>query len=273
MTKADMKADPVDYHLALVRAATAPPRAAKARVRGALAHTLPAARPAPSGAARRSAAWKGLGLLGAGLVAGYWLGLGRVGMPADAGAPIAPAAPIAGIAEHPTPKAVSLPADGEDPASSQASAPHGEPTNGSADGSIDASAHVGTPAPRARAETQSARARPDGAVRSQPASVAELMLLSRAERAIRASDGRLALAFITELEQEHPGTRFAEERQALRVLAECLLREPQAPARAVAFLEARTTSVYSDRVQRLCLTESAPPFGAASTDGSGQGAH
>jgi hypothetical protein len=269
MTKADMKADPVDYHLALVRAATAPPRAAKARVRGALTHTLPAARRAPSGTAQRGAAWRGLGLLGTGLVAGYWLGLGRVGMPADPVAPIAPAAPIASIAEHSTPKAVALPTDGEGPASSQASVPHGEPTNGS----VDASAHVGAPAPRARAEIQSARARPDGAVRSQPASVAELMLLSRAERAIRASDGRLALAFITELEQDHPGTRFAEERQALRVLAECLLREPGAQTRAVAFLQARPTSVYSDRVQRLCLTESAPPNGAASTDGSGPGAH
>jgi hypothetical protein len=251
-----MKADPVDHNLALVRAATAPPRAAKARVRTALSHTRPAAHRAPSGIARRSAAWKGFGLLGAGLVAGYWLGLGRVGMPADAGAPIAPAAPIAGIAEHPTPRAVALPADIERPASSPA----------------DAAEHVGAPAPGARAGGPSVRARPNGAMRSPAASVAELLLLSRAERAIRAGDGRLALAFITELEQDHPRTRFAEERQALRVLAECLFREPQAQARAVAFLQARPTSVYTDRVQRLCLTESTPPNGT-SADGSAQGAH
>jgi hypothetical protein len=251
-----MKADPVDHNLALVRAATAPPHAAKARVRRALAPTLPAPHRAPSGPARRSAAWKGLGLLGAGLVAGYWLGLGRVGMPRDTAAPIATAPPIARIDEQPPPRAVALAADVERPALSLA----------------EATADVGAPAPGARATTPSARARPNVATRSQTASVAELMLLSRAERAIRAADGRLALAFVTELEQDHPRTRFAEERQALRVLAECLLREPPAQARAVAFLQARPTSVYSDRVQRLCLTESAPPDGA-SADGSAQGAH
>jgi hypothetical protein len=268
-----MKADPVDHSLALVRAATAPSRAAKARVRRALVHTLPAVhRGAPSGPARRSAAWKGLGLLGVGLVAGYWLGLERVGLPADVAAPVATAAPIASVAEHPTPRAVALPADVERPALAQPSAPHGEPTEGSTNRSADASATVGAPAPSARAEAQSVRARANAAVRSPTASVAELMLLSRAERAIRAGDGRLALAFITELEQGHPGTRFAEERQALRVLAECLLREPGAQPRAVAFLEARPTSVYSDRVQRLCSTESASPNGA-SADGSAKGAH
>jgi hypothetical protein len=78
------------------------------------------------------------------------------------------------------------------------------------------------------------------------------MLLQRAERAIRAGEGTLALSLVAELDERHPRTLFGEERSATRVLAVCLLGEPSARARAEAFLEARPTSVYSDRVRKLC---------------------
>jgi hypothetical protein len=258
------KADPVDHNLALVRAATAPPYAAKARVRGALARTLPT----PPDPLRQSAAWKGLGLLGLGLVAGYFIGIERAGEPAAPRAPLAAAAPSERFGGDPGAQALrDTPAATEDsqpPA--RGSAPGTEPAG---DGGAGPDARAGTGSPHARAGTRNVRSPSNATARpATGASVAELMLLSRAERAIRSGNGELALAFVAELEQSHPQTRFSEERQAMRVLAECLTREAQARARAEAFLAARPVSVYSDRVRRLCTLAS-----SASADGSNDGAH
>jgi hypothetical protein len=257
------KADPVDHNLALVRAATAPPYAAKARVRGALARTLPT----PPGPLRQSAAWKGLGLLGVGLVAGYFLGIERAGEPAAPRAPLAAPAPSERFGDPGAQALRDTPAATEDSqAPVRGSAPGTYPAG---DGSARPDARAGTGSSHARAGTRNVRAPSNATARpAAGASVAELMLLSRAERAIRSGNGELALAFVAELEQSHPQTRFSEERQAMRVLAECLTREAQARARAEAFLAARPVSVYSDRVRRLCTLAS-----SASADGSNDGAH
>jgi hypothetical protein len=266
------KVDPVDHNLALVRAATAPPRAAKARVRGALAPLVPT-RPALAATARRSAAWKGLGLLGAGLVAGYFLGLQQAGERGAERAPIAASAPLESVAGEPRPQPAAGDASGADVehplaeplerSSVEASSTEPsriEPTRAAA--ALRASGHH-----PAHSQGASGRSGPEAGE-----SVAELLLLSRAERAVRARQGEVALALVTELEQGHPRTRFGEERQALRVLAECLIAEPRAHARADAFLRAHPTSVYSDRVHRLCGPDSEPASGA-SADGSRDGAH
>jgi len=80
----------------------------------------------------------------------------------------------------------------------------------------------------------------------------ELTLLSRTERALRAGEAALALAFLDELDRHHPRSSLTEERIAARLLADCMREAPSAPARAQQFLQRHRESVYSDRVRSTC---------------------
>ena len=86
----------------------------------------------------------------------------------------------------------------------------------------------------------------------------ELALLRRVERALRNADPALALALLGELDERFPDTRLVEERQAARLLAGCRLQDPNAIARAHAFLHDNPASVYRQRVQLACEHDTAP---------------
>jgi hypothetical protein len=85
----------------------------------------------------------------------------------------------------------------------------------------------------------------------------EIELLRRSERAVRAGNGQLALALVEELEQRYPATHLAEERQAIRVLAQCGQQADElARQRAAAFLRQQPGSVYARRIREACEIES-----------------
>lgn len=250
------KVDSVDQSLALARAALAPPARVKGRVRNALMAASPSATPLPAGAGRLTA-WKGLGLLGAGLVAGYLLGQQRRApdfAPSRAPLAVADSAAVTAPEDAARPSRHAAPEPPSAPPSDEASArPEDE----------DDRRELGTPK---RRTPQKAAPKPSVASRAADARSAELLLLARAERAIRAGEGALALSLVSELDERHPRSRFGEERSAMRVLAECLLHEPPARVRAEAFLEEKPTSVYSERVRKLCglegtSTDKEPPVG------------
>jgi hypothetical protein len=91
---------------------------------------------------------------------------------------------------------------------------------------------------------------------------AEVALLQRAERAIRAGEGALALSFLDELERQFPGSSLRVERDAARTLARCqVARTGSAAEREVAWsaaleLLSRGPSVYALRVRELCEVSS-----------------
>jgi hypothetical protein len=260
--------------VALAKSALAAPVAVRARVRAKLAEAALAASAGATGAtsaaplangsrlaglARRpshavgwAVAWVGLGLC-----AGYWLGFHRVG--ASLVEPVPSAAPSdRGVAF------AAAGAPGSAPSASKTLVGAAEtPGAGAA-----ASALGGERAREGRGRSSAARRaelatseRAGDVSSSEPAAssfAAEVALLERAERAIRAGEGALALAFLAELDQKFPTSTLREERAAARVLAGCeQARSNGAAARTAAraaaeqFL-ARGSALYADRVRQLC---------------------
>jgi hypothetical protein len=133
--------------------------------------------------------------------------------------------------------------------------PRGMPPTESSRAAPTASVASGAAAPRRRPRAHPAR-EPQ---RTAPASTSEeLILLQRAERAIRAADGALARSFIAELDARFPKTTWREERSAILVLAACALEEPSAESDAREFLRRHTASVYFDRIQMFCRQGATP---------------
>jgi hypothetical protein len=85
----------------------------------------------------------------------------------------------------------------------------------------------------------------------------ELALLQRAERATRTGNAALALAFISELTEEYPRSRFLEERRAIELLARCQADARDAAASADEFLRRQPKSLYAARVRQACHIEPA----------------
>jgi hypothetical protein len=115
---------------------------------------------------------------------------------------------------------------------------------------------------------------------------AELTLVQRAERAIRAHDPELALSLLRELDHAFPTPALREERRAARLLAECeraalnrsdtsatpsTANEPR--ARAEQFLAEQPGSVYSDRIRKICALGGSAAVSTSSAEGSADPGH
>jgi hypothetical protein len=238
--------------LTLAKSALRAPPAVRARVRQRLVTGAPVpagvarVAPAPSRVLVRRSLWVSLGVC-----AGYWLGYHRVGASLGESANegdvpgASTRAPIQASIQAP----IQAGAGDEDAARSAARLDATLPDRGLT--KVDA--------PRLRSAPPPARHRAERA--AQPDLGAEVALLERAERAIRAGEGALALSFVDELDHKFPSSPLREERAAARILAQCVnARSSATPARDAAraaaerFL-ARSSSVYADRVRRLCVSD------------------
>ena len=209
----------------------------------------------------------GAGLLGAGLLAGYFIRDAQEETPAPA-ALVAPASamsataasdPMAPMAPTPEPRATAEPVPlGEtSPAAlSNVALSEAAPTTPRAGPSRAARVH----APKqAQSPTAASSASPTSAT-DAPHPGDELALLRRAERAVRADDSALALALIGELEARYPDSRLLEERRALELMAYCGAGSTDARSRAERFLREHPESVYAGRIREACpIEESSSP--------------
>jgi hypothetical protein len=250
----------LEASLRLAREIFSPSDAARERVwSGVAARTAASAASSqpgaagPKGTAPRAAARSGtrvlaLGkaslLVGLGFLLGYWSAERRIEWSAPVAVPLEVAAGSQRApGQSPSPPLDAPPSPPRDlpaPARPEARALASGEQRPDGDG---ASKTRPVPAPRAPRASLA---------RSSSTSAEELTLLSRAERAIRAGDGALARSFITELEARHPNSAWREEREAILVLAACSLSEPGADRDALAFLERHASSVYFDRIGKLC---------------------
>jgi hypothetical protein len=87
----------------------------------------------------------------------------------------------------------------------------------------------------------------------------ELLLLQRAERAVRAHNPALALALIGELEERYPRSIVLEERRAIELMAHCVAGATDASARAQRFLRDHPRSVHAGRIGEVCPSEIRAP--------------
>jgi hypothetical protein len=253
-------ADHIERGLAIAREELLPPAGARERVlaelaKGRLLDTPAARAPAVRGLSKLTTSV----LVGAGFVTGYWLGLHQSNdstagpslqptLSPAVSPPSSPPVPPSSPSSPPVPpsRATAMP----QPESARAPAPRADATRAADAAGADASGQavrspVATPAPAEAAPARRARAATHSAHD-------ELTLLSRAEHALRAGEAALALTFLDELERLHPRSTLLEERMAARLLADCLLDEPGARARAEGFLRERQGSVYADRLQSTC---------------------
>lgn len=249
-----MKRDAVEHVLELALGELSPSAADKARHRAALGLGSAGAGSgamAPRGAAHGwgalrasgGAGWTaGLLLLGAGVGLGFWL-RGTVEQPASA--PLAVAAPTNVGATAP---AVSTPPSAVPPAAVEPARDVATPSAPPAVARERASAR-----PERRAATGVGSSQAEASV-AQPFD-AELALLQRVERALRASNPSLAVVLLDELDAGFSDTRLGEERQAARRIAECQLQLPGWRQRAERFLSDQRSSVYAQRVRAACALD------------------
>jgi len=276
--------DRIEQPLMLARTASWAPAAAKARVRANLVASgaLPGASATGSARSVVMAKLTTALLVCASFVAGYWLGFQRSlaphapepasaavapGLEATAGAALAAAPPHADVKSAEAAGVRGAPREASiahDPLPARARAPH-----------------RATPRPSGAA-SQRARATPGQARLARAPATSdpmadELLLLSRAERAIRAREPLLARSFLAELDERFPSSTMLEERAAAHLLVECGLSNPAARRRAELFLSDRAASVYTDRVRRACGLErpATKPTSLASgaADGSPKSGH
>lgn len=250
-----MRHDAVEHVLELALTELSPSAADKARHRVALG-LGPAGAPSPDSALTARDAghgWRALRasggtgwaagalLLGAGIGLGFWL---RGAVPAQVTAP-APSAMIQpAVAAAPAVNAppVAAPPEALEPAR-RTEAPSAPP----------ATARERTSArPERRAAVGAgSQAAPSTA---QPFD-AELALLQRVERALRANNPSLAVVLLDELDAGFSETRLGEEREAARRIAECQLQLPGWRQRAERFLSDQRGSMYAQRVRAACVLE------------------
>jgi hypothetical protein len=257
--------DDTIHSLRLAREVFSPSAVQRERVWTGLAARVPAAAPAaraaraPASRSRAVALLKSGLLVGMGFVLGYWFAETHERPPAPP--PAAASAPLAAadapappspppVAEPAPPPAAGTPEPAKSAPAEIAGAPRAlaRPAPGAESG---ADREPASTAPRAARRTPPASGDASNAGVSSP-SAAELALLARAERAIRAGDGALARSFIDDLEARFPKTAWREEREAIVVLAACALGEPGAEREARIFLGRHAGSVYFDRIGTSC---------------------
>jgi hypothetical protein len=213
-------------------------------------------------AARASKGWQALrasgkvglagsaGLLALGFFSGYLARSGDV--------PAQPGAPVAQLAEFDLAPTLDLTPTVESPRSD--ADPHAP-----ADAALGVAARAASPALESTAmpAIRTVRSKPRGLAApalAAPAPAApspndELVLLLRAERAVRAGNAALALALTDELERLHPRSSLIEERRAIELMAYCEAGASDASARAARFLDAHPSSVYVGRIIEECPVE------------------
>jgi hypothetical protein len=285
--------DPFEKRLGRAWQALSPPDELEARVRA----RLPSA--GTAGVARRSgpvtSRWHalrasgvlgtsvGAALLGVGIALGYLIPRpgaplrAPVGssLPAASPASSAPSAPASRTPESPPPVPSPPPGSSSPSAtlpesiSESADSPHHTLASGNA--RLDEPSSASAPRSKPNAPRHS---RPDGVApdRSSMDGAAELALLERAERAIRARRPALALALIEELEQRRPRSPLQEERRSIELMAHCQAQGPgsQTAQRRQSFVRKYPESAYSARIAAECgavsaqvpvttLTNSDPP--------------
>jgi hypothetical protein len=274
--------DAFDKRLGRAWQALSPPDELQARVRARLSrtgvasvgtHVFQAPRERVAGGPVRSR-WHALrasGVLGASVGAallGLGIALGYLMPRAAADPPRAPqraSLPAAGPASAPassTPESSApAPATSQPAASSSPSTPLPESIP-----SADRQPHTIPSGKALLAERSSASPRPpkparlrsrtDGVDphRSSIDGAAELALLERAERAVRAKHPALALALIEELEQRRPHSPLQEERRSIELMAHCQAEGPgkDTTRRLENFVRRYPESAYSARIAVEC---------------------
>jgi hypothetical protein len=237
--------DIVERHLQRAWQAFAPPsnlrEVVRARLTSSTAATLGAAGMGLASNARPEGTWTslsssgslralvGAGLLGIGLLSGYWIRDRQQE---------APPPPLSSGSPNQPPPAVQLPVLAE-PALQSVEAPSRRASR---------SPRAAEPARRNVARIPRPTTAPNGP--AQPND--ELALLRRAERALRTDDAALALALIGELEERYPRSSLLEERGAMELMAYCTAGASDAVARTQRFLRQYPQSAYAGRVRDLC---------------------
>jgi hypothetical protein len=261
--------DPLDERLNRAWRALSPPVDLAARVRVRLASTGGAGATATL-AQQVASRWRALrasGVLGAGagallLGAGIALGYLIPRQPADAaperGAPApAEARPLPASAPPLSSAPIPPAAKGASATASAAASPD----RATPDSLAPVSAALQSPAAAPPARVH--RAGPAAIAKADPS--AELVLLERAERAVRSRNPALALALIAELEHSFPRSPLHEERRSIELMAHCQARDAssgasadtkaETAARRARFLQQYPQSVYSDRIADECGDE------------------
>jgi len=272
--------DPLDERLNMAWRALSPPVDLAARVRVRLASTDGAVAAATLGA-RVASRWRALRasgplgagagalLLGVGIALGYLIPRGPVdaapaperGAPAHAEArPLEPSTPPVPSAPASTPRAAKQ-AAGTSPSAAAS------PDLNSPDPDSPALPSAARRRPAAPPRTRAHLAGPAPVAKSNPS--AELLLLERAERAVRSRNPALALALIAELEQSFPRSPLHEERRSIELMAHCQARgassdtsaeaKAETAARRARFLRQYPESVYSARIADECDDARAEP--------------
>jgi hypothetical protein len=250
-----MKAqDRVDRQLALGWQGLTPPSGLRERVRARLGGLEPALASAPS---RPVAETSGLRSLWASGKVGLAAGAGIFALGFLAGR-VVPSA-----VSHPEPERdapaqieiASLPPSAPAPASTMP-APVTEPPSSA---SPEPPAFPKNTSPRASARASRSTASAASAARDWRA---ELELLGRAERALRADNVALALALLSEFDARYPRSALREERQAIEVLAQCRAGSTDSAARAELFLRVHAQSVYAARIGEMCTPKAPTPSAA-----------
>jgi hypothetical protein len=211
-------------------------------------------------AARATSRWQALrasgklGLAGsAGLLALGFL-TGYLARPGDV--PAQPAAPVAQLAELDlAPSPALTPALEPQAPDYDTHLPHDAAPSPAlaASPALEAVSFRRTARSRPRTAALAASAPPRAPVPPSPED--ELVVLQRAERAVRAGNAALALALTDELGRLRPRSPLIEERRAIELMAHCEAGASDASARAERFLRDHPSSVYVGRILEECPIE------------------
>ena len=176
------------------------------------------------------------------LGSGVGIGAYRAFEPSRASAPAA-------ATVNPVPMAAPKPARAPEPVSARPVAPPGEPV--AAERPSDPPEPRRAPQGVSHAPETALAAAPDLPSEASPARLAEQqVLLDQARAALRRGDGAGALAVGLEHEKRYPVTKFAEEREAIEILARVMLgRLDEARAQSARFATRFPTSLFLPSIQ------------------------